>query len=251
MMDRSMLLLAGLLATAVAAAESSLPPGESKSGTTRVLEAGAALLQGDAPLDGMNIHLVGIHPMKADPRHQMDAHHFCRQVNADFAQCVLFDGGGADANLTGVEYIISAELFEQLPAEERKYWHPHNYEILSGTLVAPNIPAVAEHRLMKGKMNSYGKTWHTWQAGGGNHEAQALPLGDPELAWSLNRDGEADPGLLQRRQAELGIDVSDVRENRADLRPLAEPQQGVDVLKGKFGRPTQPIEGVEAAGSGR
>jgi hypothetical protein len=28
--------------------------------------------------------------------------------------------------------------------KRKKYWHPHNGEILSGQLVGPNIPIVAE-----------------------------------------------------------------------------------------------------------
>lgn len=54
----------------------------------------------------MNVYLVGLHPMKDHPEHQMEAHHFCRQVNEDFAQCTLFDGNTKDANLNGIEYII-------------------------------------------------------------------------------------------------------------------------------------------------
>lgn len=247
-MVRRILSVAAVVASISGAyADSELPPGSDKTGTTRVLEAGAAILQTDSPVDAMNIHLVGIHPMKSDPAHQMDAHHFCRQVNEDFAQCALFDGSGSDANLNGIEYIISAELFEKLPDEEKQFWHPHNYEILSGTLVAPNIPHAAEIRLMEGKMNSYGKTWHTWRAQGGNQEADELPLGKPVLAWSLNRDGEADPELLKWRQEKLGMDPQETRERRAELRSLAKPQSGVDVLEGQFKRPTQPLEGVSAA----
>jgi hypothetical protein len=42
-------------------------------------------------------------------------------------------------------------------------------------------------------MNSYGKTWHTWHTGRHDGEpGDALPLGDPKLMWSFNRDGEAD-----------------------------------------------------------
>jgi hypothetical protein len=35
-------------------------------------------------------------------------------------QCVLYDGPGHDARLIGVEYLISARLFEGLPEEEKK-----------------------------------------------------------------------------------------------------------------------------------
>jgi hypothetical protein len=182
--------------------------------------------------------------MKSDPHAQMEAHHYCRQVNEDFAQCVLFDGNTRDANLTGVEYIISAALFEKLPAGERKYWHPHNYEILSGQLVAPGIPDVAEHALMKRKIDSYGKTWHFWRSGMADGRGDALPLGDPMLAWSFNRDGEADAAMIERRDSRERVDTMAKRRERADLVPLAHPQEGVDVLKNAFGPSTRPIDGV-------
>jgi len=133
-------------------------PGRDKSTKTKVLETGSNLIQTKAPFDPMEVYLIGFHPMKEDPGHQMEAHHFCTQVNEDFAQCVLFDGNSEDAKLTGIEYIISERLFETLPEEEKQYWHPHNYEILSGQLVAPGLPDVAEIELLDSKMNSYGKT---------------------------------------------------------------------------------------------
>ncbi|WP_037454188.1 OBAP family protein [Skermanella stibiiresistens] len=239
-------LTAALAATACTSAVTSpvSPPGQAETTKTNVLEAGAAALQTSAPLSGMDIHLVGFHPMKDDPTHQMEAHHFCRQVNEDFAQCSLFDGNTAAANLTGVEYIISERLFDQLPAHERQYWHPHNGEILSGQLTAPNIPAVAEKELMRTKMNSYGKTWHTWQSEHGTEPGDTLPLGAPKLAWSFNRDGEAQPGLVEARDRAFGVSTDEIRQDRQDLLPLAHPQSGVDALKGKFPGRTQPIPGV-------
>jgi hypothetical protein len=178
--------------------------------------------------------------MKEDPQHQMEAHHFCRQVNEDFAQCALFDGNSREANLNGIEYIISEKLFESLAEDEKQYWHPHNGEILSGQLVAPGLPDVAEKELMRGKMNSYGKTWHVWMTGHGHK----LPTGKPMLAWSFNRDGEARPGLVEERDSKMNINSKDIRNKRQDLTALARPQMGVDALKGRFGRPTQDIPGV-------
>lgn len=220
------------------------PQGGAESTKTNVLEAGAAVLQSNAPLGGMDVYLVGFHPMKNEPNHQMEAHHFCRQVNEDFAQCALFDGNTASANLTGVEYIISERLFEQLPRQERQYWHPHNGEILSGQLVAPNLPDVAEHELMKSKMNSYGKTWHTWQSEKGTQPGDRMPYGPPMLAWSFNRDGEAQPGLVETRDREMNMSTAERRRARQDLVPAARPQEGVDALKGRFPRPAQDIPGV-------
>ncbi len=219
------------------------PPGAAETPRTRVLEAGARVLQADGPAGRMDIYVVGFHPMKDAPDRQMEAHHYCRQVNADFAQCTLFDGNAADANLTGIEYIVSERVFDALPADERAYWHPHNGEILSGQLVAPGLPDAAEHALMRSKINSYGKTWHTWHTRHGVQPGDAMPLGPAVLAWSFSRDGELDPALVTARDARLGIDTARIRQDRQSLRDAARPQSGVDALRAHFPEAT-PIPGV-------
>ncbi|MGV7207899.1 OBAP family protein [Oxalobacteraceae bacterium A2-2] len=220
------------------------PPGAPKSGKTRALETGAALLQNNLPVKGFDIYLVGFHPMKDKPEQQMEAHHYCHQMNQDFAQCVLFDSNTRDANMNGVEYIISEKLYQRLPEAERKMWHPHNGEILSGQLMAPGIPQTAERALMKDKMNSYGKTWHFWNIGHAGAPSDELPMGMPMLAWSFNRDGEIQPGLVEERDRRLQRDTARTREDRTALRELAKPQGGVDALKGQFARPSREIPGV-------
>ena len=131
-----------------------------------------------------------------------------------------------------------------MPEDEKQYWHPHNGEILSGQLVAPGLPEKADHELMKSKMNSYGKTWHTWDTGKTGSKA-AIPLGEPRLAWSFNRFGEAKKELVENRDQRMNIDTEERRKGRQDLVPLARPQFGVDALKGQFEGPTKPIPGVE------
>ena len=220
------------------------PAGDPKTGKTRTLEMGAKALQSSSPLKPFDVYLAGFHPLKDDPEHQVEAHHYCHQVNEDFAQCALFDSNTENANLNGIEYIISEKLFAGLPEQEKKFWHPHNGEILSGQLVAPNLPDAAEKSLMKTKMNSYGKTWHVWSTGSQGKPGDKLPLGEPMLAWSFSRDGEALPGLVENRDKRLNINSAEKRKQRAELESLAKPQAGVDALKGKFSRPTKDIPGV-------
>jgi hypothetical protein len=244
---RPLLLAAALLAACTGNGPSTppvSPQGQAPTAKTQALKAGAAMLQDNGPLAKMVVYLVGFHPMKDDPADQMEAHHYCRQVNEDFAQCALFDSNTAQANLTGIEYIISERLFDQLPPDEKPYWHPHNGEILSGQLVAPGLPRAAENALMRTKINSYGKTWHTWMTREGEQPGQSLPLGPPKLAWSFNREGEAQPGLVEARDRRMHVSTADAREARADMIKLAHPQEGVDTLKGQFGRPARTIPGV-------
>lgn len=215
------------------------PAGEAQSVKTSALEGGAKLLQGAGPSDNFDVYLVGFHPMAEHPQHQMESHHYCRQVNEDFAQCVLFDSNAEDANLHGVEYIISERLYAELPDAERALWHPHNHEILSGQLIAPGLPEVAEFSLMKQKLNSYGKTWHTWDTGSTVSAGVSLPLGEPRLAWSFNADGEADVEMVRRRDEAMGVDSMARRASRQELVPLARPQHGVERLSDAFGARTR------------
>src|SRR3954465_12726546 len=211
------------------------PSGEGRSAWRVTLEAGAALLQDTTPLKDFDIYVAGLHCAKGEPQMQMEAHHYCRQVNQDLLQCVLFDGNTKDANLIGIEYIVSEGLFDTLPEDEKPYWHPHNYEILSGQLTAPGLPDVAEKAFLKELMNSYGKTWHTWHTGRHDGEpGDRLPLGDPKLMWSFNRDGEADERLKQDTERAMGIDEADKRAQRREFTELAHPQHGVDAMVADF-----------------
>lgn len=221
------------------------PAGAAKTVKTKALETGAAALQKNAPVEQLSVYLSGLHVMKGDSRHQMIAHHFCRQVTEELAQCALFDGNDANANLIGVEYIISEKLFDSLPREEQQYWHPHNYEILSGQLVGPWLPDDAEKELMRGKLNSYGKTWHLWNTGFFlSPSGDKVPLGLPALAWSFNRDGEATAGLVEKRDELQKVSTEEKRRQRADMSRLAHPQRGVEAMKEVFPVAKEYMPGV-------
>ena len=209
-----------------------VPRGRPKEKGTRLLETGAQALQSFEPVAVIDTYLDGFHTLKDDPSHVMEAHHFCRARNEEFTQCVIFDANTANANLVGIEYIISERLFESLPPEEQQLWHPHNYEILAGQLVAPGLPEVAEHAFLEKKMNSYGKTWHLWDTGAADQKT--LPLGPAMLAWSFNADGELSKELAAERDKRMNIDIAQKRASRKDLQGAARPQRGVHALSHSF-----------------
>ena len=137
-------------------------PGRDKDPKSKVLEAGADLLQSKSPLKKINAYLNGFHFYNGNINAQMEAHHYVSQLNEDLYQAIIYDGNGEDAKIMGVEYIVSARLFKTLPEEEKKLWHSHHHEVKSGTLIAPGIPDVAEHELMEKLVSTYGKIIHTW-----------------------------------------------------------------------------------------
>ena len=226
----------------------STAPGADRAPKTAALESGAAMLQDKTPVEQIAMYLDGFHVAKADPAMQMEAHHYCNQVNQDFAQCVLYDGNTAAARLMGIEYIVSRKLYDALPASEKPYWHPHNYEILSGELRAPGLPDAAENAALKDKINSYGKTWHTWMTGVAGRASDSLPYGPPHLQWSFNRDGEMNPAMLTERDRRMKLNTADARRDRASMSSLAEPQGGVNALKDRFRNATTAPAGVRDNG---
>lgn len=188
-------------------------PGESTRPLTSALSAGADAMQSRPPIDALNAYLDGFHFYNGQMDAQMEAHHYCSILNEEVIQCVIFDGNVKDAKLMGVEYIISAHLFASLPAKEKSLWHSHMHEVKSGQLIAPGIPAVAEHALMEKLVNTYGKTWHTWHT----DMDKSLPLGVPQLMMGFTADGQVNPALVADRDKRFGIDSHAGIFNRQDI----------------------------------
>lgn len=198
-------------------------PGADKSAKTTVLEAGAAALQSKPPVEALNAYLDGFHFYNGNMRGQMEAHHYCSVVNDDVIQCVIYDGNVAAAKIMGVEYIVSAKLFRDLPESEKALWHSHVHEVKSGQLIAPGIPAVAEHQLMEKLIGTYGKTFHTWHT----DLHKALPVGVPQIMMGFTADGQADAAMVASRDERFGVSSTEKKKDRTDI-PAPPIEAGAD-----------------------
>jgi hypothetical protein len=136
----------------------------------------------------------------------------CRCVGRSPIHSELGLGLTANANLNGIEYIISEQLFETLTQEERQYWHPHNGEILSGSAGSTWDSGIGRERTNEGEDEQLRKD----VARMGNGPRRQASVGAADVAWSFNRDGEAKPGLVQDRDEKLGIDTKEKRRERQD-----------------------------------
>lgn len=177
------------------------------------------MLQGRAPIDAINMYLDGFHFYADDMGRQIEAHHYCHHLNEDFFQCVIYDGNTSDARLIGIEYIVSEKIFKTLPDEEKLLWHSHRHETTSGELVMPGIPRPVEHAAIATLVNTYGKTWHTWQI----DKDPALPTGIPQLMMGFTQDGQLESDMIQHRDRELGVSTAERRTDREDLAKAAGP----------------------------
>jgi hypothetical protein len=114
--------------------------------------------------------------------------------------------------LFGVEYIVSDELFQQPPTNEKAYWRPHEYEISAGLLTFTGIKEDCEKTLLQGLQETWGKVWQTWP-----DPTTELPIGEPRLMWSAAKDGDMQAELVQKRDRYYGIDVDAIGEQRKML----------------------------------
>ena len=207
-------------------------PGGEKDSKSRALETGADILQNKAPLKKINTYLNGFHFYNGNIKQQMEAHHYVSQLNEDVHQAIIYDGNDDNAKIMGVEYIISERLFKTLDEEEKKLWHSHHYEVKSGTLVAPGIPAIAEHELMEKLVSTYGKTIHTWHT----DQERTLPVGSPMIMMGFTKDGQLDRALLTDRDKRFDINSEEIKQKRNDI-----PMPSVDPMANAWERGKQNI----------
>lgn len=142
------------------------------------------------PLSQIHQNLSGFHCYADDRTRAVLAHHYCSCVvdapGGRVRQCLIYDSNSVGAKLIGIEYVVDSEVFQSLPADEKKYWHsreyssdrfgrhdvvgltgaldPDKYEVESGMLVATlktGVPGimddVAERPIMKELQCTYGK----------------------------------------------------------------------------------------------
>ena len=126
-------------------------------------------IAGDAPaspLDGYTIHVSAPHMMNGEVIGPF--HHYCKAINDDIIQCILFDSTEPNARMTEVEYMVSKKLARKVIPEwsHKQNWHDHAEEIATGRVAIhhPSDPAA-----QKGLADFVGKTdgiiFHLWPEG--------------------------------------------------------------------------------------
>jgi hypothetical protein len=140
---------------------------------------------------------VGAHLPRNRPGYSRVAHRDYQPLNDHVGQRLLYDGPGPDARLIGVEYLVSDEVYRKMPAEERLYWHNHQYDDDTG-LVRNPTQSGAEAAATRAPVRArWGKVYHTWVSGGD------YPIGPTRPFWSDT--GELPLVLPPGAQAQLGV----------------------------------------------
>ncbi|GJQ59035.1 MAG: DUF1264 domain-containing protein [Candidatus Scalindua sp. AMX11] len=184
------------------------------------------------PVKDIHLYLNAFHTAKENPKFEIEAHHYCSMRNLDVQgetlhQCAVYDSKEAPAKLIGIEYIVSNEIYQKLPSEEKRYWHPHAYEVISGQLIVPDLPDMGNEAL-EGYITSWGKTFHTWP-----DPKTSIPMGEPILMWSAGADGQISRGMIDKRDKNFGISSDELRKQREKYGyqvPTVEVPRSVDEI---------------------
>jgi len=189
-------------------------PGDPITWKSTAGETVAEVIQSHTPVKEFRTHLSAIVCPCTELKKQFPVHMYVSHVNEDVMQAIIMDSDERDARLIGVEYIITEKIFKQMPQDERKFWHSHEYEARSGLLVAPRLPWSAEYKLIKDLQPTYGKSFYFWD------KDHALPDGVPQLLVAPTSDEMVRTDVVHERDRVLGISTEKEREYRKHLAPV-------------------------------
>jgi Protein of unknown function (DUF1264) len=100
--------------------------------------------------------------------------HFCKPNDKIMMVCQLYDSNSPNATLIGVEYMITADEYKNLPDREKPNWHYHKEEFAPNR-ADPKLPQLSEQQqnaTLKKLEESFGKVIITWNP---NDKAPIFP----------------------------------------------------------------------------
>ncbi|TKA63073.1 hypothetical protein B0A49_08140 [Cryomyces minteri] len=166
------------------------------------------------------IHIYADEARQGKTRY-VEATHYCSHVRKDLRQCLIYDSHEKDARLIGVEYMVPKHVYDNLPDEEKKLWHSHEFEVKSGMLILPKLAGYSDEEWEKAELEAmeeivglYGKTWHFWQVDAG-HE---IPMGLPKLMGSVTHPEQVDLDVaMKSRNDTFGVHHAQKAEARKSI----------------------------------
>ena len=107
---------------------------------------------------------------------QTIVHHHCKVYDDMTASCLLFPYGMTDQDKPyGIEYVITVEQFNELPDEEKHYWHYHKTEFPRADATFPDLTDAEVESILPILNETYGKVFYFWSYG------DTYPIGEPYI----------------------------------------------------------------------
>ena len=128
-----------------------------------------------------DLHIHAIRHLDVDKSHGTDdhllqtiVHHHCKVYDDNTASCLLFPYGMTDQDKPyGIEYVITTDQYQELPKEEKKYWHYHKTEFPRAQATFPELSDEELAEVLPILDETYGKVVYFWNFG------DKYPIGEP------------------------------------------------------------------------
>ena len=112
----------------------------------------------------------------ADHLLQTVVHHHCKVYDDNTASCLLFPYGMTDQDKPyGIEYVITTDQYQELPEEEKQYWHYHKTEFPRADATFPELSDSELADVQSVLDETYGKVYYFWNYG------DTYPIGEPYI----------------------------------------------------------------------
>ena len=128
-----------------------------------------------------DLHIHAIRHLDVEKSHgpvdhllQTIVHHHCKVYDDVTAACLLFPYGMTDQDKPyGIEYIITTDQYQELPNEEKQYWHYHKTELPRAQAEFPELSDEELSKVQPILDETYGKVYYFWNYG------DTYPMGEP------------------------------------------------------------------------
>ena len=130
-----------------------------------------------------DLHIHAIRHLDVEKSHgtidhllQTIVHHHCKVYDDNTAVCLLFPKGMTDQDKPyGIEYVITTDQYQELPEEEKNYWHYHKTEFPRAKATFPELSDSELVELQPVLDETYGKVVYFWNYG------DTYPIGEPSI----------------------------------------------------------------------
>lgn len=128
-----------------------------------------------------DLHIHAIRHLDVEKSHgtadhllQTIVHHHCKVYDDMTAACLLFPYGMTDQDKPyGIEYVITSNQYQELPDEEKQYWHYHKTEFPRAHAIFPDLSDEELAGIQPILDETYGKVYYFWSYG------DTYPMGEP------------------------------------------------------------------------
>ena len=112
------------------------------------------------PSEGFTLHVDADKHYAAHPNERI--HHWCKQISKDFIECQLYTSDAPDAELVGIETIVSPRVYGTFSTEEKQLWHWHKYEVPRVNASLPDLSKDDAAKVVAKLLPTYGKIYILW-----------------------------------------------------------------------------------------